>query len=266
MSQQVYFLTGCASGIGKHMAQVLSADGHNIIATDINEDGLPPASDNLLPRQLDVRDADRWAELVDEAVQTWGRIDVLMNIAAYLLPAYIKDMSINDIHKHMDINAKGVMLGMHALIPHMMANGSGHIINISSLAGIAPIPGIALYSASKHAVRAISIASAIELASQNIAVTVICPDAVQTPMLDLEKQYDESALTFSAPKILSVTDIEQAIRVALRTRRMEITIPRYRGWLTKVSGILPTLASRIAPIFTKQGQKKLDKIRAHLSD
>ncbi|MCI0711161.1 MAG: SDR family oxidoreductase [Chloroflexi bacterium] len=266
MSDNVFFLTGCASGIGKHMAEVLSGGGECVLATDINADDLPPASDTLIPRQLDVRDADRWKELADEAIQRWGRIDVLMNIAAYLNPTYIKDMTAEDIHLQMDINAKGVMLGMQAVIPHMLEAGGGHIINISSLAGIAPIPGIALYSASKHAVRAISLAAAFELRPYNIAVSVICPDAVQTPMLDLEKKHDEAALVFTAPRILSVEDVEKAIRVALKTRRLEITLPRSRGWLTKISGMMPGLAYHISPIFTRQGLRKLHKIRASESE
>lgn len=266
MSQKIFFLTGCASGIGKHIAEAFRADGYCVLATDINATDLSPASDTLIPRQLDVRDANRWQELVDEAMEKWGRIDVLINIAAYLRPSYLKDMTAEDIHWQMDINAKGVMLGMQAVIPHMLASGGGQIINLSSLAGIAPIPGIALYSASKHAVRAISIAAVLELRPHNIAVTVICPDAVQTPMLDLEKRYDEAALVFTAPRILTVEDVEKAIRVALKTRRIEITLPRERGWLTKISGILPGLAYRISPIFTRQGLRKLRKIRASESE
>jgi 3-oxoacyl-[acyl-carrier protein] reductase len=266
MTQKVFFLTGCASGIGKHLAQVLSADGHTVVATDIKVDGLPPASDTLLPRALDVRDDNQWGNLIQEVIDSWGRIDILINIAAYLSPGYIKDMTADDIHQQMDVNAKGVMLGMQAVIPHMIESGTGHIINIASLAGIAPIPGIALYSASKHAVRAISIAAALELAKHNIAVSVICPDAVQTPMLDLEKNYDEAALVFTAPRVLTVEDVEKAIRVALKTQRTEITLPRHRGWLVKVSGILPGLARVIHPILTKQGLRKLRKIRASESE
>lgn len=266
MTQTVFFLTGCASGIGQHMAQVLSAEDNCVLATDINADDLPPASDTLLPRQLDVRDENQWGDLIQEVIDKWGRIDVLINIAAYLRPAYIIDMTAADIHQQMDVNAKGVMLGMQAVIPHMMEKGTGHIINIASLAGIAPIPGIALYSASKHAVRAISIAAALELAKHNIAVSVVCPDAVQTPMLDLEKNYDEAALVFTAPRILRVEDVEKAIRTALKTKRMEITVPRARGWLVKVSGILPGLARIVHPILTRQGLRKLRKIRERESE
>ncbi|NDJ34077.1 MAG: SDR family oxidoreductase [Chloroflexi bacterium] len=261
MSEKIFFLTGCASGIGKHLAQTLSAAGQQVIATDINAEGLPPASATLTPRQLDVRDADRWAALIEEAVGTWGRIDALVNVAAFLNPGTITAMSTEDIHRHMDVNAKGVMLGMHSVIPHMIAAGGGHVINISSLAGLAPVPGIALYSASKHAVRAISLAAAIELEPHGIAVTVICPDAVQTPMLDIQKPHDETALTFSAPRILSVEDVERAVRVALRTRRLEIALPRYRGWLTKLSGALPGLGHRLSHIFRRQGLRKLKRLR-----
>ena len=82
----------------------------------------------------------------------------------------------------------------------MIPLGSGHIVNIASLASLVPSPGLALYSASKYAVRAFSLAAAEELREHGVAVTTVCPDAVRTAMLDKQLDYPEAALTFTAPR------------------------------------------------------------------
>src|SRR5205085_5137897 len=130
-------------------------------------------------------------------VTTYGRVDVLMNVAGYLLPGYIHETSADQIERHMDINAKGLMLGTQAAARVMVRQGQGHIINIASMAALAPVPGLCCYSASKYAVRAFSLAVAQELRPHGVYVTAVCPDAVQTPMLDLQVDYQEAAMTFS---------------------------------------------------------------------
>src|SRR5690606_19815192 len=134
--------TGCASGIGRHLAGVLSAKGCKVIATDINykelEKLLPVwKSENIKIKNLDVRSLQSWQETVNYTVETWGRIDVLINIAGYLLPGFVHNLSEDDINKHLDINTKGVIFGTRAAVKKMLHQRSGHIINISSLAGIA---------------------------------------------------------------------------------------------------------------------------------
>ena len=132
---------------------------------------------------------------------------------------------------------------------------TGHIINISSLAGVAPIPGIALYSASKFAVRGFSIALAYELKRENIYVSVICPDAVNTPMLDLQVPYEEASLTFSG-STLEPLDISKLVIKCLKNKPIEITIPIHRGILAKLGNFFPGLAHILVEPLKKLGRRK----------
>src|SRR5690606_20076022 len=124
--------------------------------------------------------------LLGEIIASHGSLDLLLNVAGVLRPGHVHVLSAGEIDLHLDVNAKGVMYGTQAAAREMVRHGGGQIINIASMAALAPIPGIALYSASKFAVRAFSLAVAYELAPHNVRVSVICPDAVSTPMLDLQ--------------------------------------------------------------------------------
>src|SRR5213079_2909142 len=97
---------------------------------------------------------------------------------------------------------KGVMLGTNAAIRAMIPRGSGHVVNIASIAGLVPVPGLAIYSASKHAARAYSIAVAQEVRPHGVYVTAVCPTVVATPMMDMQVDREEAAYTFSGGRPL----------------------------------------------------------------
>ena len=142
----------------------------------------------------------------------------------------------------------------------MIETGHGHIINIASLAGVAPISGIALYSTSKFAVRGFSLALAQELTPHGINVSVICPDAIQTPMLDLQEDYDEAALTFSGPKALTVEHIEDCLfSHVIPHAPFEVTLPWHRGVLAKIGSAFPQISMRLSNSLRKQGRKAQQK-------
>jgi len=264
--------TGCAGGIGCHVAGRLIADGHRVLATALDLSELEKQAkalgwnrDHVELGVLDVRRPDQWRQTIQRAVERWGRLDVLLNIAGIVRPGHLHQATDDDIAAHMDINAKGVMFGTRAAAAQMVSQKSGHIINVASMAGIAPVPGISLYTASKFAVRGFSLAVAQELRPHGVFVTVICPDAVQTPMLDLELEYEEAALVFSAPRVLSVSDVERAIRKALVRRPLEIIIPRSRGWVAKTACVMPSIVSSLLPKLTRKGLKRQAAAKARLA-
>ncbi|MEM7352842.1 MAG: SDR family oxidoreductase [Acidobacteriota bacterium] len=268
-----FLLTGCASGIGRHLANELLQRGHRVLATDLDLEALEryaaragwPERGHV--RQLDVCDPEAWQQALDAAESAWGGLDVLLNVAGIIRPALAAEVTIDDVHHHFDINAKGVVFGTRAAARPMIERGAGHIINIASLASLAPIPGISLYSASKYAVRAFSLAAAEELRPHGVAVTVVCPDAVATPMLDLQLDYPEAALTFTAPKELQVEDLSRAIlgRV-LQRRPLIVTLPRWRGWLARLGDLSPRSARLLAKILQRQGLRKQDALRQSARD
>jgi 3-oxoacyl-[acyl-carrier protein] reductase len=265
----VFLITGCASGIGRHLAQRASAAGHRVLATDVNADALAAEcarSDWQAPRvqtgQLDVRDAAAWQATIDRALTAWGRIDVLISVAGVILPGNVHEISPERMLAHLDVNARGVMLGTQAAARQMVRQGHGHIINIASLAGVAPIPGIASYTASKFAVRGFSLAVAHELAPHGVSVSCVCPDAVDTPMLEVQMSQVEAALTFTAPRFLSVEDVARVIFDSVLVRRpLEVMIPRHRGWLAKLTNLLPWTEAWLLPRMLGEGRKRQAEYR-----
>jgi len=270
MSQsQSFFLTGCASGIGRHLADVLIAQRHRVWATDINFDALSEHAkrqhwpDSVQTRRLDVRDAESWQEQMREAAETFGQVDVVMNIAGYLLTNWFHEAPPEEVHRNLDINAKGVIFGTQAAARVMIRQHHGHIINIASMAGLAPIAGMALYTASKYAVRGFSLAAAQELRPHGVKVTVICPDAVETPLLDPNKSRDAGAILFSSPRLLKVEDISDLILNRVLTRRpLEAYIPAHRGVLARFTDLFPASAFAIAPFFVARGRKLQARLRS----
>ena len=263
MSKKVFIVTGAASGIGLHMVKTLVQKGHSVVATDINFSKLKDCFSNSPDRIIlehDITKPKDWQTVIQEALSAFGQIDYLFNVAAIIKPGFLKDNEIADVDQHIDINVKGTIYGMQMCGKQMVAQGFGHIINISSLAGVAPIYGIGLYSASKYAVRGYSLAAAQELKEHNVYVTVICPDLVKTPMLDLQLNYgDETALTFSGDKALTVKDIEAAFTKAMQTRQMEICIPGHRGVTAKLANFFPAIAPLLKSRLVAKGRTSKKK-------
>ncbi len=266
---QTFIVTGAASGIGLALCQRLLNDGHNVCACDMNGDGLKThyaqqildKRQGLLLQTLDIRKPEQWQAVVDATIAKWQKVDVLCNVAGVLKDNWITDITVPDeVDFHFDINVKGTIYGTQSVIASMRAQGGGHIINIASLAALSPVPGLSLYSASKFAVRAYSLAAGMELAKYGIAVTTLCPDAVQTPMLDQQKEKEQAALTFSGNRTLSVQEVVEAIVTdVLKNRPLELVLPASRGVVAKVANIFPQTTGRLVGLFQKQGQKRQAK-------
>jgi 3-oxoacyl-[acyl-carrier protein] reductase len=264
-------LTGCASGIGRHLTGALARRGHQILATDLDEVALLAAAEregwsaeSVVRRKLDVRSEVEWETVMEAAESELGGLDVLFNIAGFLNAAYVVDFTRRDLDLHLDVNAKGTMLGTRAAARRMIKARTGHIVNIGSLASLAPVPGLSLYSASKFAVRGFTLAAATELRPHGVAVTLIMPDAVETPMLEKQVDREEAALTFSgSAQPLTVEDIARLIidRV-LPEKPLEITIPQGRGLLARIANTAPEVAKALAPMLAKKGRKRQDEIKS----
>lgn len=258
-----YFVTGAGSGIGRALCDAIAARGDRLIATDRDLGAVQRAADEggwpaqrVFVRRLDVGDADGWEAVVSIGEERAGPIDVLVNVAGYLLPGWAHEIDEAAIDRHFDVNLKGVALGMRAVLPGMIARRAGHVINVASLAALAPIPGIALYSASKYAVRAYSLAAAQELRVHGVAVTVVCPDAVRTPMLALQRDFEQAAMTFSGPRVLEPEEVVAAIFDAVARRPLELYLPRARGWLARAADLMPRAALTVGPWLSRRGRRQ----------
>ena len=226
-----FLLTGSASGMSQHLTKSLLSRGHYVCATDILFEQLleqyPPEHrpDNLMLMKLDVTNADNWEEVMYSCIEAWGGLDVVFNIAGVLCPHKIQDATLKEIDLQLDVNIKGVVLGTRAAArcflshpPQLPTSPRGHIVNFSSMGGLATVSGVTLYAASKFAVRGFSSASSKDLASANIAVSCFMPDAVQTPMVDLQLNFDEASMAFSG-EILSLEEVEECIMNTVLVQR-----------------------------------------------
>ena len=188
---KVVVITGASSGLGEAAARLLSADGATVVLGARRVDRIKALADELtcsggkaLAITTDVTHCDQVKRLVDAAVQTYGRIDVLINNAGVMPHSPLERLKIDDWNRTIDVNIKGVLYGIAAALPHMKRQKAGHIINISSVAGHKVNPAGVVYAATKHAVRALSEGLRQEVKPYNIRTTVISPGAVATELPD----------------------------------------------------------------------------------
>jgi NADP-dependent 3-hydroxy acid dehydrogenase YdfG len=167
-------------------------------------DELTQKGGKALAVATDVTNSDQVKSLVEASVQKFGRIDVMINNAGLMPLSLIERLKIDDWNRMIDVNIKGVLYGIAAALPHMKKQKSGHIINVSSVAGHEVRPGSVVYSATKHAVRVISEGLRQEVKPYNIRTTVISPGAVATELPNsitepdvaenIQKFYEEFAI------------------------------------------------------------------------
>ncbi len=244
---RVVIITGASSGLGQHLVGVFLKKGFRVAASARNMDLLRQKAEeekwpknNLLLLRLDVTSESDWSDAVSDVLYKWKKIDILLNVSGYLQAGRVHEQNEEEIHKHIDTNVKGVMLGCRLLVRQMIQQRSGHIINIASTAALSPISGLALYSASKFAVRAFSIALAKEVKPLGVRVSVLCPDAIETPMLRKQENSPSAALTFSGGKILTVNNVSDTIlKQFLDKKKVEYGLPKKRVFMAKVSNIFP---------------------------
>jgi 3-oxoacyl-[acyl-carrier protein] reductase len=240
-------VTGAASGIGRGLVDRLSRENHTVWGLDLDSAGLERsalegawADRGVRWRVFDVRQAGDWEQVVREVVDQAGSLDVLFNVAGVVRPEFAHELTPQNIQLQFDVNATGLVLGCQAAAAVMARQRQGHIVNIASLAGIAPIRGISIYSATKFAVRGFSLAIAQELEPLGIAVSVVCPDAVDTPMVDYQLHFPQAAMTFSGPRILTTEEVVRTlVERVLVERPVEWVIPSGRAWQARLASLLP---------------------------
>ena len=200
---KVIVITGASSGLGEAAARHLSALGALVVLGARRRDRIEALADELnraggqaLAVPVDVADCGQVEAFVAAALQAFGRIDVLINNAGLMPNSPLERRKVADWDRMIDVNIKGVLYGIAAVLPHMQQRKSGHIINVASVAGHKVRPGITVYAATKHAVRALSDGLRMEVKPYNIRTTIISPGAVDTEL----------------PASVTETDIAESVR------------------------------------------------------
>lgn len=201
MASKVAFITGGASGIGRALAEELAGQGVEVVLADrqieLAEEvaaSIRQAGGAATAVELDVRDLGQFQRAADETVARTGRIDYLFNNAGIGVGGDMARYEQRDWDDVFDVNLRGVAHGIQAVYPVMCRQGSGHIVNTASMAGLLPAPHTGSYCATKHAVVGLSKALRIEAKEHGVRVSVLCPGVIRTPILGAGK-YGRSNLT-----------------------------------------------------------------------
>jgi NAD(P)-dependent dehydrogenase (short-subunit alcohol dehydrogenase family) len=174
---RVWLVTGASSGLGRAVAEAALRAGDTVVATARRPDALPAASHALA---LDVTDTARIAAVVDEVIDRYGRIDVLVNNAGRALIGAVEETTDDELRELMDVHFFGPAALTRAVLPHMRAQKSGAIVQISSMGGRMSFPGVSAYSATKFALEGLSESLAAEVEPFGITVLIVEPGAFRT--------------------------------------------------------------------------------------
>jgi NADP-dependent 3-hydroxy acid dehydrogenase YdfG len=225
IKDKIAIITGASSGIGYAAALTLSKAGAKVAIGARRTDKLESLKNEIeknggqvLAQKLDVTNKADCDSFVDAVMKKWGTVDILVNNAGLMPLSFLKNLKINEWDRMIDVNIKGVLYCTAAVIPHMLAKKSGHIVNISSVAGRIVFPAGAVYCATKHAVTALSEGFRQEFSQRsNIRVTCVEPGVVATELTNTITDDSLKAFVESTKKMesLQAQDIANAILYAV---------------------------------------------------
>jgi len=268
VSGKIAFVTGGASGIGAALSTKLLDGGGEVWIADRQIGQAQELAQRLNSGgarahaiELDIRNYPAFESAVAEVVQQSGRIDYLFNNAGIGVGGEVDSYTLDDWNDVFDVNLRGVVHGIQAVYPIMIRQHSGHIVNTASMAGLVAGPGEASYTASKHAVVALSKALRLEAERHGITVSVLCPGAIRTPILTggtygrMTKTgiSDEDLLKFWEPfrPMAPEKFAERALRAALRGDAI-VVVPAWWKAMWYLDRLSPALSMRAARLILKR--------------
>jgi short-subunit dehydrogenase len=258
-------VTGASSGIGLACAVALAEAGAEVTLAARSAGKLEAIAEELRGKTrveifvTDVSDTETCVDLFKKADFEFGRIDILVNNAGYRKRGLVESLAAEDLGKIIDVNLKAPIILSRMALPYLRDGAEGAIINVGSLAGRAPIPGSAAYSASKSGLRAFTFALAEELRDTNIKFAVVSPGPIDAGfiMADIDQVSD---LTFSQP-ISTADEVAQAILDLCGNNQREQSMPALSGFLTTLMYLMPWLGSFVRPALQRKGQRVKQRLK-----
>lgn len=252
-------VTGAGRGLGRLIAEGLAQKGFAVLVADIDgnaaADTARAIGGNAWSAEQDVRVAASHHAIASEA-SARGPLAVWVNNAGVLRTGSAWEHSEEDIRLQVEVNVLGVIFGCQAAVEAMRREG-GHIINIASISSLTPAPGVAVYGATKQAVLGFSVSLQGDLtrAGLDIKVSALCPDAIDTNMVRDVQNKKDSALLFSAGRLLTPQAVAaKAVELVDKPRLVKIT-PSTRGFLAHVVHPFPALSLKILQQYWKIGDR-----------
>lgn len=259
MERKSAFITGGGSGIGRGLALALADRGVQVCVADIKFEAAQAVANQCGPDssavELDVRDSDQVADCIQSFAKSKDRLDFLFNNAGIGISGESYELTAEHWDRIIDVNIRGVANGVSTAYPIMANQGSGHIINTASLAGLGPAPFLTSYATTKHAIVGLSKSLRIEAAPLGVNISVLCPAAIETPLLDSKNPSD-------LPKISWVPNIRQLLTkiagpaypvekfatktlAAIKRNVGVIVVPRRARFLWRLGCLLPGFVEKL---------------------
>jgi len=233
-------ITGGASGIGRALGAALATAGARVVLADIDGEAATTAANAMgasandgavTGRAVDVRDANAVQSVVDDVVDRHGRLDLYFNNAGISMGGPTHELTTAHWERIIDVNVRGVVNGVVAAYPRMVEQGHGHLVNTASGAGLAAPPLVVPYATTKHAVVGLSTGLRPEAALRGVRVSVLCPGAVETAILDLRPPRDlppTASEPVTARRYLTALG-QQPMAAGVFARRALIDVARNRS-------------------------------------
>ena len=261
---QTVIITGASSGVGEGVAHHFAANGANLVLVARNKEKLYQVRDFLKQKtrviaiSMDVSKFDDCQNLVKNTLAEYSSIDILINNAGCHERGYVEENDPQNLGRMIDVNLKAPIVLSRMVLPHMTKSGCA-IINVASLAGRVPVPGSAVYSASKFGLRAFTYALANELQTKAIKIATVSPGPIDTPfiMSDIDSVSD---LTFSQ-KISTVDEVALTILRLCKNNKIEEAMPKISGFFTNMTYLFPKLGSILSPLLIKKGRNAKIKLK-----
>ena len=254
-------VTGAAGGLGQEFCKLLLGKGATVVAADLADIPADLGNNGVFkPTQLDVTDPAGCRELANDI-----QPDVWINNAGILGAGQVSEQDGESMAKVLSVNLGGVINGTMAAVSVMKPKGEGRILNVGSFASWTPAPGLAVYCATKHGVRAFTVATAAELASSGIKFSLLCPEGIWTPMLYESVKDGSAQMSFTARKLLMPAEVAQA-GISLIERGLLIgSIPKGRAVLARTVGLSATAVVKMTPYLARAGKAGQRRMRDRLA-
>jgi short-subunit dehydrogenase len=254
--QKVAIVTGASLGIGRATALALGEHGACLALASRNVEALSTFAEELKrqDRQViviptDVTQREQVEALVREVVVQWGRVDILISNAGEYIRSPIADLDPADIQRSLNVNFFGGVYGVKAVLPHMLAQKSGHIVFVTSMDGKIGLPPDAPYVSAKFALTGFCEVLRQEVRDSGISVTNVLPGRVDTPMIE------DLKFSWISPKI-SPESVAAAILNGIRKRKPIVIVPPQAKLLYYINVFAPTLSDRLSRLFHLEGWQK----------
>lgn len=259
-------VTGAARGIGRAVAERLVTAGHHVVITDLDRAAVETTAAEIGATGLvqDVRDPASHRE-VAAAAGDLAPLGVWVNNAGVGFDGDLVALSDERVRALVDVNLLGVLWGMRAALDAFAGAGAGagpgSVVNVASLSGLGPVPGLSVYAATKAAVVSVTMSAALE-APDGVGVHAVLPDGVATAMVDAMAEGTGKKLVTSGGRLLTVEEVADAVLGLVGSRRVLRTVPAWRGAVMRASTLAPSAAGAGIALFERQGGRALRRGRA----